>query len=175
MSSLPPSSPPAPFSDTDDSLDERDAVPDADEEPEEEEDGEDLFGENLHEYVLSIFRPRLHAFPPSTHPESNPMLPFWFFSRVFELLLNTFASTVTMPLMRLSTDTRTRTSTMRKNLAKCQLHKGGRRKLRWPDEIVWNGAGVAVHGPRDGRVTQDSWNQTTWKTRTWTMVAFYLR
>ncbi|GJE97383.1 MCM-domain-containing protein [Phanerochaete sordida] len=46
-SSLPPSSPPAPFSDTDESLDERDAVPDADEIPEEEEDGEDLFGENL--------------------------------------------------------------------------------------------------------------------------------
>ena len=64
MSSLPPSSPPAPFSDTDDSLDERDTVPDADEEPEEEEDGEDLFGENLHEYVFGIFRPGLHAFLP---------------------------------------------------------------------------------------------------------------
>ena len=35
--------------DTDESLDERDAVPDADEIPEEEEDGEDLFGENLAE------------------------------------------------------------------------------------------------------------------------------
>ncbi|KZT24251.1 MCM-domain-containing protein [Neolentinus lepideus HHB14362 ss-1] len=49
-SSLPPSSPPAPFSDTDDSLDERDAVRDVDEEAEEEEeDGEDLFGANLDE------------------------------------------------------------------------------------------------------------------------------
>lgn len=45
QSSLPPSSPPAPFSDTDDSLDDRDAVRDA--EDQEEDDGEDLFGENL--------------------------------------------------------------------------------------------------------------------------------
>ncbi|KAG6911108.1 MCM DNA helicase complex subunit [Tephrocybe rancida] len=47
-SSLPPSSPPAPFSDTDDSVDDRDAVRDAEDE-EEEEDGEDLFGNNLEE------------------------------------------------------------------------------------------------------------------------------
>ncbi|THV02336.1 MCM-domain-containing protein [Dendrothele bispora CBS 962.96] len=46
QSSLPPSSPPAPFSDTDDSLDDRDLVPDIDE-PEEEGDGEDLYGDNL--------------------------------------------------------------------------------------------------------------------------------
>ncbi|KAI0344781.1 MCM-domain-containing protein [Trametopsis cervina] len=46
-SSLPPSSPPLPFSDTDDSMDERDAVRDADDGPDEEEDGEDLFGETL--------------------------------------------------------------------------------------------------------------------------------
>ncbi|KAF9049814.1 MCM2/3/5 family-domain-containing protein [Panaeolus papilionaceus] len=44
-SSLPPSSPPAPFSDTDDSLDERDAVQDVDED--EDGEGEDLFGEDL--------------------------------------------------------------------------------------------------------------------------------
>ena len=62
MSSLPPSSPPAPFSDTDDSLDERDAFPDADEVPEEEEDGEDLFGENLDEYVFTILKLHMHAF-----------------------------------------------------------------------------------------------------------------
>lgn len=55
-SSLPPSSPPAPFSDTDDSLDERDTIHDADEVPEEEEDGEDLFGENLNECVELLFR-----------------------------------------------------------------------------------------------------------------------
>ncbi|KAH0589034.1 MCM DNA helicase complex subunit [Termitomyces sp. 'cryptogamus'] len=46
-SSLPPSSPPAPFSDTDDGIDDRDAVRDA--EDGEEEEGEDLFGENLEE------------------------------------------------------------------------------------------------------------------------------
>ncbi|KAG6886144.1 hypothetical protein C0993_000662 [Termitomyces sp. T159_Od127] len=46
-SSLPPSSPPAPFSDTDDGIDDRDAVRDA--EGDEEEEGEDLFGENLEE------------------------------------------------------------------------------------------------------------------------------
>ena len=51
QSSLPPSSPPAPFSDTDDSLDDRDAVRDA--EDQEEDDGEDLFGENLEVYVSS--------------------------------------------------------------------------------------------------------------------------
>ncbi|KAJ8077338.1 MCM DNA helicase complex subunit [Marasmius tenuissimus] len=46
QSSLPPSSPPNnPFSDTDDSLDERDAVNDVDEG--EDEDGEDLFAENF--------------------------------------------------------------------------------------------------------------------------------
>ncbi|EIW83154.1 MCM-domain-containing protein [Coniophora puteana RWD-64-598 SS2] len=47
-SSLPPSSPPAPFSDTDDSLDERDAVRDIDE-GDEDADGEDLFGETVEE------------------------------------------------------------------------------------------------------------------------------
>ncbi|KAF7984233.1 hypothetical protein HWV62_16046 [Athelia sp. TMB] len=49
QSSLPPSSPPAPFSDTDDSLDERDAVRDVDEEDDVEEEGEDLFAQNLEE------------------------------------------------------------------------------------------------------------------------------
>ncbi|CCL98347.1 uncharacterized protein FIBRA_00342 [Fibroporia radiculosa] len=44
-SSLPPSSPLAPFSDTDDSLDERDAVRDVDDA--EDDEGEDLFNENL--------------------------------------------------------------------------------------------------------------------------------
>ncbi|KAJ3516429.1 hypothetical protein NLJ89_g1130 [Agrocybe chaxingu] len=48
QSSLPPSSPPAPFSDTDDSLDERDAVADVEGEDEDAE-GEDLFGEALDE------------------------------------------------------------------------------------------------------------------------------
>jgi hypothetical protein len=48
QSSLPPSSPPAPFSDTDDSLDERDAVRDVDDE-EAEGEGEDLFAQNLEE------------------------------------------------------------------------------------------------------------------------------
>ncbi|KAG6845873.1 MCM DNA helicase complex subunit [Tephrocybe sp. NHM501043] len=47
-SSLPPSSPPAPFSDTDESIDDRDAVRDAEDE-EEQEEGEDLFGNNLEE------------------------------------------------------------------------------------------------------------------------------
>ena len=51
-SDLPPSSPPAGFSDTDESLDERDAVGDIDEDA--EGDGEDLFGENLEESVLSL-------------------------------------------------------------------------------------------------------------------------
>ena len=52
-SSLPPSSPLAPFSDTDDSLDERDNVPDVDAgAAEDDEEGEDLFGETLEEYVL---------------------------------------------------------------------------------------------------------------------------
>ena len=46
-SSLPPSSPPAPFSDTDDSLDERDAVRDLDDE--EDGEGEDLFADGLEE------------------------------------------------------------------------------------------------------------------------------
>ncbi|CDO72806.1 hypothetical protein BN946_scf184994.g59 [Trametes cinnabarina] len=46
-SSLPPSSPPAPFSDTDDSLDERDAVRDVDDDAEDAEDGEDLFAEDM--------------------------------------------------------------------------------------------------------------------------------
>ncbi|KAG9221036.1 hypothetical protein CCMSSC00406_0002364 [Pleurotus cornucopiae] len=45
-SSLPPSSPPAPFSDTDDSLDERDAIRDA-EGADDDEEGEDLFGQTL--------------------------------------------------------------------------------------------------------------------------------
>lgn len=47
-SSLPPSSPPAPFSDTDDSLDERDAVRDL-EDDEEDGEGEDLFADGLEE------------------------------------------------------------------------------------------------------------------------------
>ena len=52
-SSLPPSSP-VPFSDTDDSLDERDAVQDAqdDEVEEEDGDGEDLFGDGMGKYVV---------------------------------------------------------------------------------------------------------------------------
>ncbi|KDQ28068.1 hypothetical protein PLEOSDRAFT_1093484 [Pleurotus ostreatus PC15] len=45
-SSLPPSSPPAPFSDTDDSLDERDPIRDA-EGADDDEEGEDLFGQTL--------------------------------------------------------------------------------------------------------------------------------
>ncbi|KAF9481543.1 MCM-domain-containing protein [Pholiota conissans] len=47
-SSLPSSSPPAPFSDTDDSLDDRDAIRDVEDEDEDAE-GEDLFGETLEE------------------------------------------------------------------------------------------------------------------------------
>lgn len=50
QSSLPPSSPPAPFSDTDDSMDERDVVRDIDDE--EDEEGEDLFGQDMAECVL---------------------------------------------------------------------------------------------------------------------------
>ncbi|KAF9070638.1 MCM-domain-containing protein [Rhodocollybia butyracea] len=45
-SSLPPSSPAA-FDDTDDSMDERDAVPDLDDAPEEDDDGEDLYADNM--------------------------------------------------------------------------------------------------------------------------------
>ena len=46
--------PPPPFSDTDDSLYERDAVQDVDDQPDEDEEGEgeDLFGETLEEYVF---------------------------------------------------------------------------------------------------------------------------
>lgn len=57
-SSLPPSSPPPPFSDTEDSLDERDAVLDIDDDVNEEEgEGEDLFGETLEQYeFFFIFR-----------------------------------------------------------------------------------------------------------------------
>ncbi|KAF7315586.1 DNA helicase [Mycena indigotica] len=43
---LPPSSPPAPFSDTDESLDERDAVQNIDDD-EDDAEGEDLFGEGM--------------------------------------------------------------------------------------------------------------------------------
>lgn len=50
-SSLPPSSPPPPFSDTDDSLDERDPIRDVEDNAEDEEDGEDLFGEEMDGYV----------------------------------------------------------------------------------------------------------------------------
>nr|VWP01020.1 V-type proton ATPase catalytic subunit A (V-ATPase subunit A) (EC [Ganoderma boninense] len=49
-SSLPPSSPPAPFSDTDDSMDERDAVRDINDDPDGDDDGEDLFAEEFEEY-----------------------------------------------------------------------------------------------------------------------------
>ncbi|PPQ97381.1 hypothetical protein CVT26_006615 [Gymnopilus dilepis] len=45
--SLPPSSPPAPFSDTEEDVDDRDAVHDVDED--EDAEGEDLFGETLEE------------------------------------------------------------------------------------------------------------------------------
>lgn len=50
QSSLPPSSSPIPFSDTDDNIspDEREAVQDVDGE-DEDEDGEDLFAQNLEE------------------------------------------------------------------------------------------------------------------------------
>ncbi|KAF8897032.1 MCM2/3/5 family-domain-containing protein [Gymnopilus junonius] len=47
QTSLPPSSPPAPFSDTEEDVDERDAVHDADDDDDAE--GEDLFGETLEE------------------------------------------------------------------------------------------------------------------------------
>ncbi|KAF8135696.1 MCM-domain-containing protein [Boletus edulis] len=47
-SSLPPSSPPAPFSDTDDSIDERDAVRDL-QDDEDDDEGEDLFADGAEE------------------------------------------------------------------------------------------------------------------------------
>lgn len=47
QSSLPPSSPPAPFSDTDDSLDDRDGVRDIDEDDDEDGEGEDLFADTV--------------------------------------------------------------------------------------------------------------------------------
>ncbi|KAG1734718.1 MCM-domain-containing protein [Suillus paluster] len=47
QSSLPPSSPPAPFSDTDDSLDDRDGVRDIDEDEEDDGEGEDLFADTV--------------------------------------------------------------------------------------------------------------------------------
>ena len=50
-SSLPPSSPLAPFSDTDDGLEDRDGVADA-EGADDDAEGEDLFGETLPEYVM---------------------------------------------------------------------------------------------------------------------------
>ncbi len=53
-SSLPPSSPLAPFSDTDDGLDDRDGVADA-EGADEDAEGEDLFGETLPECVIMFF------------------------------------------------------------------------------------------------------------------------
>ncbi|KAM5543152.1 hypothetical protein V8D89_003026 [Ganoderma adspersum] len=46
-SSLPPSSPPAPFSDTDESMDERDAVRDVNDDPDDDDDGDDLFAEEF--------------------------------------------------------------------------------------------------------------------------------
>lgn len=48
-SSLPPSSPPPPFSDTDDGMDDRGSVPDANADLPDDEDanGEDLFDENI--------------------------------------------------------------------------------------------------------------------------------
>ncbi|KAJ7770136.1 MCM-domain-containing protein [Mycena maculata] len=46
LDSLPPSSPPQPFSDTDESMDERDAVPNIDDD-EEDAEGEDLYGQDL--------------------------------------------------------------------------------------------------------------------------------
>lgn len=49
QSSLPPSSPPAPFSDTDDSLDDRDGVRDMDEDDEDDGEGEDLFADTIEE------------------------------------------------------------------------------------------------------------------------------
>ncbi|KAG2755285.1 MCM-domain-containing protein [Suillus brevipes Sb2] len=47
QSSLPPSSPPAPFSDTDDSLDDRDGVRDIDDNDEDDGEGEDLFADTV--------------------------------------------------------------------------------------------------------------------------------
>lgn len=57
-SSLPPSSPPAQFLDTDD-ISDQDAVQDLDDDAEGEDDeGEDLFGDTLIEYVaVSLFSP----------------------------------------------------------------------------------------------------------------------
>ena len=50
-SSLPPSSPPPPFSDTDgESADERDAVRNVIDADDEDEEGEDLFGPGIEEY-----------------------------------------------------------------------------------------------------------------------------
>ena len=60
-SSLPPSSPPAPFSDTDESLDERDAVQDVNDEA--DDDGEDLFAEEFEECVGFLL---YHPFPSYT-------------------------------------------------------------------------------------------------------------
>lgn len=61
-SSLPPSSPPAPFSDTDDSLDERDAVRDVEDDAvDADEDGEDLFGEDMEGYVFVLAITRLYC------------------------------------------------------------------------------------------------------------------
>ncbi|KAG2150505.1 MCM-domain-containing protein [Suillus clintonianus] len=47
QSSLPPSSPPAPFSDTDDSMDDRDGVRDIDDDDAEDGEGEDLFADTV--------------------------------------------------------------------------------------------------------------------------------
>ena len=58
--SLPPSSPLAPFSDTDDGLEDRDGVADA-EGADEDAEGEDLFGETLPEYVMIFFPPPSRA------------------------------------------------------------------------------------------------------------------
>ena len=52
-SSLPPSSPPPPFSDTEgESADDRDAVQDVIGAEDEDDEGEDLFGPGIDEYVL---------------------------------------------------------------------------------------------------------------------------
>jgi DNA replication licensing factor MCM2 len=60
-SSLPPSSPFAPLSDTDDSVDERDAARDLDDDgdvvAEDEDDGEDLFGQNLEGCMKAVVSP----------------------------------------------------------------------------------------------------------------------
>ena len=63
-SSLPPSSPPAPFSDTDESLDERDAVRDVNDDADEDEDGDDLFAEDFQEYVGPLFLVSIPHFRP---------------------------------------------------------------------------------------------------------------